>query len=56
MTGDIKDVLKDLLGGIIKEMMEAEINHISDMNNQNIPTMIIIAKAINTIESQRQYL
>lgn len=28
MTGDIKDVLKDLLGGIIKEMMEAERDHI----------------------------
>ena len=40
---DIQDALKDLLGGTIKEMMEAEM----DMRNPSVLTMTIIVTVIN---------
>jgi len=39
---DIKDALKDLLGGTIKEMMEVERMIISGIINQSVQTMRII--------------
>ena len=33
---DIQDALKDLLGGTIKEMMEAEMDDILDMRNPSV--------------------
>ena len=44
---DIQDALKDLLGGTIKEMMEAEWMTISDMRNPSVLTTTIIETAIN---------
>ena len=48
---DIQDALKDLLGGTIKEMMEAEMMIISAMKNQNVLIMMTIEMAINANRS-----
>ncbi len=44
---DIQDALKDLLGGTIKEMMEAEMDEHLGYENPSVPTMKIPATAIN---------
>ena len=44
---DIQDALKDLLGGTIKEMMEAEMDEHLGYENPSAPTMKIPATAIN---------
>ena len=48
---DIQDALKDLLGGTIKEMMEAEMDdHTWDMKNHNVLIAVIIAMVISEKE------
>lgn len=47
---DIQDALKDLLGGTIKEMMEAEMDDHWDMKNQNVLIAMIIAMVISEKE------
>ncbi len=42
---DIQDALKDLLGGTIKEMMEAEMMNILDMKSLNVLIMMITEMA-----------
>lgn len=44
---DIEEALKNLLGGTIKEMMEAEMDHHLGYENQNVQTVTIIATATN---------
>ena len=44
---DIQDALKDLLGGTIKEMMEAEWMITLDTKSPSVLTTMIIATAIN---------
>ena len=46
---DIQDALKDLLGGTIKEMMEAEMDD-QDMKNHNVLIAVIIAMVISEKE------
>ena len=38
---DIQEALKDLLGGTIKEMMEAEMDDPLDMKNPSVPIVMI---------------
>ena len=47
---DIQDALKDLLGGTIKEMMEAEMDDPWDTKNQNVQTTMTTEMAINVKE------
>ena len=42
---DIQDALKDLLGGTIKEMMEAEMDDHLDMASQNVQIVMTIVMA-----------
>lgn len=44
---DIQDALKDLLGGTIKEMMEAEMDDHLGYENQNVLIAMIIAMVIS---------
>ena len=44
---DIQDALKDLLGGTIKEMMEAEMDDHLDTKSPSVLTTMSIATAIN---------
>lgn len=44
---DIQDALKDLLGGTIKEMMEAEMDDHLGYENQNAQITMIIATVIS---------
>mgnify|MGYP001256559130 CR=1 FL=1 len=44
---DIQDALKDLLGGTIKEMMEAEMDEHLGYENQNVRTRMIIVMVIS---------
>lgn len=44
---DIQDALKDLLGGTIKEMMEAEMDDHLGYENPNAQIMMIIAMVIS---------
>lgn len=44
---DIQDALKDLLGGTIKEMMEAEMDDHLGYENPSVLTMTIIVTVIN---------
>ena len=44
---DIQDALKDLLGGTIKEMMEAEMDDHLGYESPSVLTTMIIATAIN---------
>lgn len=46
-TSDIQDALKDLLGGTIKEMMEAEMNSHLGTKNPNAPPMRTLAMGTN---------
>ena len=48
---DIQDALKDLLGGTIKEMMEAEMDDHLGMKNQNVRIMMITAMGISANRS-----
>ena len=48
---DIQDALKDLLGGTIKEMMEAEMDDHLGMKNQNVRIMMITAMGISANSS-----
>lgn len=48
---DIQDALKDLLGGTIKEMMEAEMDDHLGYENQNVLIMMTIEMAINANRS-----
>ena len=48
---DIQDALKDLLGGTIKEMMEAEMDDHLGMKNQNVRIMMITAMCISANSS-----
>ena len=48
---DLQDALKDLLGGTIKEMMEAEIDNHLGYENQNALTTMITATVINASKS-----
>lgn len=48
---DIQDALKDLLGGTIKEMMEAEMDDHLGYENQNVLIMMTIEMAINADRS-----
>lgn len=47
---DIQDALKDLLGGTIKEMMEAEMDDHLGYENQNVLIAMIIAMVISEKE------
>ncbi len=44
---DIQDALKDLLGGTIKEMMEAEMDDHLGYEKSNVQIMMIIAMGIS---------
>ncbi len=44
---DIQDALKDLLGGTIKEMMEAELDDHLGIKNRNAQTMMITGTVTN---------
>lgn len=48
---DIQDALKDLLGGTIKEMMEAEMDDHLGYENQNVRIMMITAMGISANSS-----
>ncbi len=47
---DIQDALKDLLGGTIKEMMEAEMDDHLGYENHNVLIAVIIAMVISEKE------
>lgn len=48
---DIQDALKDLLGGAIKEMMEAEMDEHLGYENQNVQIMMTTEMVISEKES-----
>ena len=48
---DIQDALKDLLGGTIKEMMEAEMDEHLGYGNLSVPIVTIIEMVISEKES-----
>ncbi len=52
---DIQDALKDLLGGTIKEMMEAEMDDHLGYENQSVLTTMIIETAINAKQVNSRY-
>lgn len=52
---DIQNALKDLPGGPIKEMMEAEMDDLQDMKNQNVLTAVITAMVIKRKKVNSRY-